>query len=580
MLRTLVATGELPPVEERLPEVPYIMDILEGVGQYGGTLRGIRPSPDRDADTSLTTNETLVKSFPVELIAPRKYKGNVVESCEANEDFKVFTLHLRKGMKWSDGHPLTSKDFLFAYEDVLLNENLTPVFPKKFMVGDEPMKLEVIDDYTVRISFIEPYGGFPYAMAYWQDNYDVILLPKHYLKQFHPRYTSMEELKPLIEKEGLAKDEWWTLFQKKNGWEAVGKSTLRAWVVVEKKLEKVYYERNPYYFKVDPAGNQLPYIDRRQSTVVTDPQVGLMKMIAGEVDFCYETVQVNDIPILKENEKEGGYRTLVYGTDVVWVAPLNLTYPDPVWRQVVRDIRFRKALSMSINYEEVLDALTLGIGKFSGLTPSVYDPEKANQLLDEMDMSKRDKEGWRLGPDGKRFVIAFEVAPLWGFEGPASELLVEYFKAVGIYTTTRVIEFALWMTRGQSNEVKATIHWAIFPYWKMDPVGHYCYMPDWARGWGVAWRDWYDSKGKKGEEPLKEVKRLFQLRDVIVQTVSEEKRANAIDEIIRSYYDNIWMIGLVWPPRGAVIAANLGNFPPTNRQDLVWLSMEQYFFKR
>ncbi|GAG83255.1 unnamed protein product, partial [marine sediment metagenome] len=152
MLRVKVAAGELPPVEERLPEEPFVIDPLEEIGQYGGTLRTLRPNPDRDADISGILVE-LPLVDPPELIAPDEYKGNVFLSCKVGEEGKLFTFHMRKGLKWSDGYPVTSEDVLFNYEDILLNEKITPLYPRMLTAAGEPMKLEVIDDYTFRIRF-------------------------------------------------------------------------------------------------------------------------------------------------------------------------------------------------------------------------------------------------------------------------------------------------------------------------------------------------------------------------------------------------------------------------------------------
>jgi len=582
MLKTKVAAGLLPPVEERLPEEPYVMQVREEIGQYGGTLTTIRPAPERYIDTSFYNNETLL-DYPLKLILPRVYKGNVLESCEVNEDATVFTLHLRKGMKWSDGYPLTSEDFLFRYEDVLLNDKLTPIKPLNLMAGGELMKLEAIDDYTIRITFSEPYGGFPSWLGSWLNNYTFLVMPKHYLKQFHPRYTPMEKLETLIKKEGYGKGEWWRLFNKKWAGEVIGKPTLSPWIVVKKQAGKFVYERNPYYWKVDSKGNQLPYTDRLVSTLVTSVEMGTMKMIAGEVNACFEMVQLRDYPLLKENEEKGGYRVQLQKGFPNWVLVLNETNEDPVWRQVVRDIRFRKALALAINYEEMNDALALGVGSLTELSPSVYDPEKANQLLDEMGMDKRDAEGWRLGPDGKRFTIPFEVSQVWGFETKAAELLREYFRTIGIHTTVKTVEFSYWDQIGANNTIKASVHWTGVPYWKtsIGAVAWPEYLPDRYRSWGPAWRTWYDTNGEAGEEPPKKVKRLFELRDIVVSTPSEEERAKAVDEVLRLHRENLWMIGLIWPSRAAVYGKNLRNTPePGATEDEVWLKAEQYFFKQ
>ncbi|RLE09492.1 hypothetical protein DRJ00_04085, partial [Candidatus Aerophobetes bacterium] len=233
MLKTKVAAGLLPPVEERLPEEPMVVGpgvlVPKGnldfeIGQYGGTLRSVQPDPEWNPDIFVMCDEPLLCAPGIlgsDIDGSVPIKGNIVDDFKVSDNYKVFTFHLRKGLKWSDGHPVTTEDVLFAYEDVLLNEKLTPIFPQWLRAANkpdgEPMKLEVIDDYTFRIKFAEPYGGFldQLAILFWK-GYTDLIKPKHYLKNFHVRYTPLEKLEPLIKEEGLAKGEWWTLFNKKD----------------------------------------------------------------------------------------------------------------------------------------------------------------------------------------------------------------------------------------------------------------------------------------------------------------------------------------------------------------------------
>jgi peptide/nickel transport system substrate-binding protein len=487
--------------------------------------------------------------------------------------------------------PVTTEDVLFAYEDVLLNDKLTPVFPEWLRAGGrsrgEPLKLEVVDKYTFRISFAESYGRFPVQLALtgWR-GYTDLLKPKHYLRQFHIRYTPLEKLEPEIQKAALAKGEWWTLFTQKDhiNWEltrrtAIGFPVLYPWVMVESSPTVTLLERNPYYFKVDAAGNQLPYIDRYRMELVADVEVSTIKVLAGEVDFLREDTALNKLPVYKENAKKGGYRIALLGQHVdptaVW---LNLTHPDPVWRQVVRDVRFRKALSMGINYKEIIEAIYSGFGEPPTTVPGVYDPAAANKLLDEMGLNRRDAEGFRLGPDGKTFIIPFEVAMYAPDTVPVTEMVVENWKALGINTTMKTIEQGLRATRQGANEIKATVIWDVEPMWRTG--GWLDFRP--TVQWAPLWWQWYISGGKGGEEPPKEVKRILELSEKIMEVspaTPEDKKL--FDEIYSILHDNVFFFITSQKSAYPLIASErLGNIPHAGFGIGANLSGEQFFFRQ
>ncbi|GAI37620.1 unnamed protein product, partial [marine sediment metagenome] len=238
---------------------------------------------------------------------------------------------------------------------------------------------------------------------------------------------------------------------------SIGFPLLTPWVMVKAVTSGETYERNPYYFKVDAEGNQLPYIDNIRDDLVSDVKISTLKVLAGEVDFLCEDASMADAALYKENEQEGGYRTLLLvSTDPVAVL-LNLTHTDPVWREVVRDVRFRKALSLGMKRADIIDAVYLGFAESPTTLPGAYDPTQANQLLDEMGMDKRDKDGWRLGPDGNTFVIPFDQAAAMADWIPATELVVESFKALGIKTTMKPLSYGLMSEMREANELKATV---------------------------------------------------------------------------------------------------------------------------
>ena len=595
MLRTKVAAGELPPVEERLPNDPVVLNeewnelpreaLKMEVGQYGGVLRTVRPDPNSNLDIYIMNREPLLRSPG---ITTDRIRGNILKDYEASADNKVFTFYMREGLKWSDGMPVTTEDVLFAYEDFLLNENLTPWFPAWLRREGEPLKLEVIDEYTFRISFAGSYGNFlvQLAIGEWRGHTD-LLKPKHYLKQFHPRYTPLEELEPLIEEQGLAEGEWWTLFFQKDALtpagnpNAIGFPGLSPWLLVETTPELRIYERNPYYFKVDAAGNQLPYIDGIRDSLVSATAMIPMKVIAGEVDYLQAYGVLKDVPLYRENEQEGGYRTLITN----WSGPLtvnfNNNHPDPVWQEVIGDVRFRKALSLAINREEIIDAVYLGFGEVPTTLPGIeYNPAKANQLLDEMGMDKRDAEGWRLGPDGDTFVLPFLQSDIFADWVPSSELVAEHFRTVGIKTTVKPTTFGAMYTVMQANELKATVMDNSVGLWR-DNI-----YAIWPLPWAPLWGDWYETNGESGEEPPEEVKRLFTLFTDSYEVVPGSPESKKIwDEVYRLYRENYWFTLITEQASVPLIVPANSNFadatPPADLFGIGFsYAMEQMFFRQ
>ncbi len=599
-LRVKVAAGELPPVEERLPEEPLVIGsgsyVLEEnldfkVGEYGGTLRTASWNPGWIDIVFFNGLEPLVSVLGIGTES-QKTKGNVLKDYTISEDGKVFTFYMRKGMKWSDGVPVTSADVLFAWEDYQFYEELTQLTESLVWLrsGANPAselgKLEVIDDYTFKISFTEPYEGFAYQLAIrsWM-SYQPLLKPKHYLKQFHPRYTSMEKLESLIKEEGLSQGEWWTLFKRKDfgRWstpspDILGFPVLSPWVLAEVTPQIQTYKRNPYYWKVDTAGNQLPYIDKVRSELVTNRQTFLMKVLTGEVDLEPEMIVLAELPLVKEQEEKAGYRVLLGMTFSTWPAAIsfNYTHPDPVWREVIGDLRFRKALNMSIDFEEILDTLAYGLGE----VPPAAVPQNlqaANQLLDEMGLDKRDEEGWRLGPDGEVFVIPFETGGMSGTYMSAMELCKEYFEAIGLKTTIKTYEAALFGDRYQGgNLTKATVLYLARPMWGGAWMDFTLYPIT------GQWERWYNSRGEEGEEPPSEVKRLYEIyQEMTVVKAGGQRYGELLDELYTLMDENLFQIPLVGEVQQIIIAnKQLENLAYKGIATAAYYTQEQLFFRQ
>nr|MDQ3398911.1 ABC transporter substrate-binding protein [Deinococcota bacterium] len=512
-LQERVAAGELPPVEERLPENPLVVPVLERTGDYGGEWRtALSGGGDHIWLQRTLGYENLVRVTPdlTEVIP------NIAESFEASDDATEFTFHLREGMKWSDGQPFSADDIMFWYEDVLLNDELTTVPPAWLVSGDEDelVVVEKLDDDTVVFRFAAPNGLFLQRLARGTGA-GITEFPRHYFEQFHIAYNP-EGIDALIA-EADAND-WVGLFQQRGGmssgageyWQAGTVPTLHAWVPANPygTGTRVVAERNPYYFKVDPEGNQLPYLDRVVFNLVDDVEVMLLRALSGEIDMHGRHFNtLTNRAILFDNQERGDYHFFAMVPDIMntTVLFLNLTHKDPVKREIFSNKDFRIGLSHAINREEIIDLIYIGQGEPYQAAPrpespfyherlakqyTDYNPELANEHLDRA-FPERDSSGYRLGPDGQRisFVIEATAAP-YGEIPDVLELVIGYWREVGIDAQLRMIDRSLLETRRAANEHDVTV-WAggggveviLNPFWYL-PISS-------ASSYAQAWATWY-----------------------------------------------------------------------------------------
>ncbi len=554
-----VASGVLAPVDERLPLNPLVVvpgivsevdDLPElQIGEYGGVMRFAHPNPDWNPDVFIMLNENVLAAPGIGITG---IYGNVVEGYEVNDDNTVFTFNLREGLKWSDGVPVTTDDVRFAYEDVMLHETYTAGMPNKFRAAGsptgEPMNLEILDDYTFRISFTEQYGGFLRELSIkgWQ-GYTDLFKPAHHLKSFHVDYTDAAEIQAMITEKGLDTEKalftavdclnWDIPRQRCNGFPA-----LWPWINVTEDEGFMKFVRNPYYFKVDAAGNQLPYIDEVVSVLVGDTDGVNLKVFADEVDMLREDTALLKLPLYQE-AKDKEYIDFVILENHVdptafW---LNFNYDDPVWREVVNNVEFRRALNMTINREEIIETIYYGFASLPELVPSEFDLAQAEEILDTIGLDQRDSEGWRLGPDGNTFIIPIEYADYAPDMGPVAELLTEFFQAAGIKTTLKKLETSLLGQRVNAGEIQATLIWSVQPMWKNGTWTDY--LP--GTRWAPEWKKWMDSNGEMGEEPPDAVKRLIEVHQGRVRAIPASAEDMALtEEMYQIHYDNVWVFNI------------------------------------
>jgi len=599
MLRVKVAAGELPPVEERLPEEPLVVEPAEEIGEYGGSWR--RPCMgtwDRRGMKDLIAEPLVRWSVNLDKIVP-----NVVKGWEFSEDAKSITFFLRKGMKWSDGAPFTADDFVFYWNDIALNKELNPVVSAKLSIDGEPGTIEKIDDYTFKLTFSAPYGMIVEVFA--NRGFPRIYAPKHYLKQFHPQYTSMDEIKKIMKREGYTR--WTDFFSAKNTRYGTGLPVIEAWYPLNEYGEPIQVlTRNPYYWKVDTEGNQLPYIDKVERTLVSDRETIVLKCIAGEVDFYARRLEsIENYPIVMQNREKGDYRVILGATigsniDAIY---FNIFHKDPVLKKLFRDKRFRIALSIAINREEINQLLFKGMAtpaqpspppgtpwydeKFSNYYIE-YNPEKANKILDEIGLKWDKNHEYRLRPDGKRLRFVNTVLIRLATDVPEMELVKDYWKKIGIEVVVKPVGPELWYPRIRACEHDVASILANLGFGGCAPISRPETFPVsiscwWAPMWGL----WYSSGGKSGEEPPEDVKRLQEIYEEIPKEISLEKRIELQKEALAFHRENLWMIGTVRePPQGRFFIAknNLRNVPAPTKTKLsdavTTCYASQLFFKK
>jgi len=585
MTAAMVEAGELPPVEDRLPAEPLVVTPNE-IGIYSDpswsmTDRtwnlGLRGSGDGANFTRHIAYEGLVRWDPEwTQVVP-----NVAKSWEANEEGTEYIFHLREGMKWSDGEPFTANDILFWYEAHATNTEASPAPPNWMVTGGEVGTVEVIDDYTVKFTFAAPNGLFIQRLA-TPDGLAVLQFPQHYAEQFHPDYNP-DGIDALLEEAGM--DNWvdlWTLKVNGDGNWSTPQPQLWAWTLENgytADAVQVTAVRNPYYFKVDPEGNQYPYIDYVQWDVGVDVETLVLRTLNGEIDFQDRHIAaLANKAVYFDNQEAGDYtftETIPSSMNTVTIA-LNLTVEDPVLREIFQNHDFRAALSVAIDRQSIIDLIYVGQGEPYQLAPrptspfyneqlakqyTEYDVDLANQMLDDAGFAEKDGDGYRLGPDGNRISFAIDVIPTLAPEQPdVIELVVGYWQAVGIDAQMNVIERSLFYERKESNVHQAGV-------WGGDGGLDVVLEPRWYFPYSnesifaELWQYWYNGD-PRGEEPVEAAKRQMELYDELKATADPEGQNALMAEILQIAADEFWAMGINLPAPGyAILRNNFKNAP-------------------
>ena len=563
----------LPPVEERLPDDPVVIQPYERIGKYGGKAR----ITVWDSWQFFNWEHALTLSADMRNVLP-----NLAESWSLSEDGRVTTVKLRAGLKWSDGAPLTADDFMFRLNHVFLDPDISPV-TYRLVRGCEFVK---IDDLTFQYVFPEPNPMFVNFFAQYGSH---LFDPMHFFKRYHPAYRDKEELDALVKEEGFVS--WMAMYRALRDWlneDARMVPTVRAYRVVERTPTKLRLERNPYYFKIDPAGQQLPYIDEVDAIILLEnSQMIAFQAATGQLDFAAFALKTQDIPLLKLGEVKGVNQVHVWRRlhiSDVSIQP-NYNFDDPKYRELLwgkGERRFIRALSHAIDREQMNEMIYFGRAVPSQVTahPSSrwheprfaeaharYDPDYARRLLDELGLEDIDGDGLREYPDGSKLTITFEFLD---FETPKSitmELVRDYWREVGIDLRLKSVERRLQAERAQANKMQMTL-------WHADKVTDILFplVPDWfyphRTGWDIAmWNHWaryYQTDGRLGERPPDMIRELQGWGDALRVATTEADRTLAAKALLEAAAENLWTIGTVGQaPHPVVVSKRLKNVTPT-----------------
>jgi peptide/nickel transport system substrate-binding protein len=578
MLAAQVAEGALPPVEERLPNPPAVAAMdwpWQSPGRHGGTMTMLMGSI-KDTKMMVVYGYARLVAYEPDLTLV----ADILESFEVEEG-RIFTFHLRPDHKWSDGAPFTTEDFRYYWEDMANNEALSPMGPPQLLLVDgEPPKVEIIDETTVRYSWSQPNPDFLPALAGASPLY--IFAPSHYLKTLHADYADPEALAKKVA--AASQRNWAALHNKKDGLYKNNNPdlpTLEPWMLTTKPpSQRFVFARNPYYHRVDPEGRQLPYIDKVVFQIV-DSGIIPAKTGAGEADLQARELQFDNYTFLKEGEDRGDYEVRLWDSATGSQLALypNLNVNDPQWRALLRDVRFRRALSLAVNRREINQVIYYGLAKEGGNTVLEQSPlyrreyrtawaefnlERANALLDEIGLTARDDEGIRLMPDGRPLEIIVETAGLVTEEADVLELIRDSWHEIGIRLYSKPSQREVFRNRIFAGET-------IMSVWSGLENG--LPTPDMAprelaptSQQQLQWPKWgqYIETGGEAGKPvdMPEAKRLMALLEAWRDAKSKTERAGIWDEMLRIQADQVFTIGTVaGVPQPVVISKRLRNLP-------------------
>lgn len=574
-----VTNGDLPPVIQRVPSDPLIVDLAakgRSFGTQGGTLRTLI-SRSKDVRQMVVYGYARLVGYQADYtLAP-----DILSAVDVVENRK-YTLHLRPGHRWSDGAPFTSADFEYWWKYVANDPEITPSGPPDFMMVEGKWgSVTFPDPQTVVFEWEDANPSFLPLLA--QASPPFIYRPAHYLKQFHVAFADSEQLAKEVNTARVKS--WAALHNKRDNmykYDNPEEPTLQPWVnTSDSDSSRQVFVRNPYFHRVDSHGVQLPYIDTVDMTVVGGGLIAA-KANAGEVDLQARGLDFTDISILKKGEADGGtYRTFLWANGAasqIAIYP-NLNFADPVWREVMRDVRFRRALSLGIDRRMINRALYFGLAQEGGMTAlpqsplfspdalhawSKMDIDRANALLDDMGLTDRTPSGLRKLPDGRPMEFVVETAGERSEEESALAIITDTWRDLGIRLIMRPLDRDILRNRIYAGTTMASVWFGWdngIPSAGTSP-GYLAPTNQEFFSWPM-WGQYYQTLGQSGEAPdMQPAQQLMLLANDWSHTESQTKRTEIWKKMLEIHADQQFAIGILSEaPQPVVVSNRLKNVP-------------------
>ena len=574
MLIDEVSKGNLPSIEKRVPSDPSIADTS---GKPGGVINVLM---GRKKDT----RQLVVYGYARLVGYDKKFniKPDILSRMEVKEG-RVFTLHLRKGHKWSDGHPFTSEDFRYYWEDVVNNNDIpNENIPSSMLIEGQKPEFRVLDKFTVRYTWKKPNPFFLPRLAGARPLY--VYRPAHYLKKFHLKYTDKKILKSKAK------------YANKRNWLALHYSvseqyknsnpdlpSLQPWILSTKPPAKRFrFKRNKYYHRIDRLGHQLPYLDEIRMNV-TNAKLIPIKAGGGETDLQGRGLSFSNFTALKQSEENSGFKTLLWKTakGSRWALFPNLNTNDAQWRKILRDVRFRRALSMAINRHEINQVIYYGLARPGNNTVlpesplyrdlyqkrwANFDIEKSNRLLDEMGLTQRTDSGIRLLPNGRKleFTVAFSTEETESSD--VLELVSDTWRQIGVKIFLKPMQREVLRNRIFSGAIKMSMWSGLengIPNAQSSP--HEISPTSQQQLQWPKWGQYAETNGNSGQ-PVDMVlpEKLSLLNKKWATSAESDQRYQIWNEMLDIYSDQMFSIGIIASvPKVIVANRNIKNIPET-----------------
>ena len=569
--------GDLPPLAERIPEEPLVVVPYDSVGKYGGTLNALSNATEAGTSDFLSIRHVNLVRYADDLqtIVP-----NIAKSWEWNDDFTQLTFKLRKGHKWSDGAPFTSADVKFWYDNLALDPKIIESPKDYVLVAGERMTVDTPDETTVVFNLPSPKPGL---LAHFATTYAPAFQPMHFLGQFHPDINP--EADALAQAAGFENgiavvsayygNSDWTdtptpMLSNPDKVDALPAGTqpqLESHIYISDTTEGRKLVANPYFHMVDTTGQQLPYISRQDELYANDNEVRILKLVNGEADYKAQSVTLASAPILLENQEKGDF-TVQLNPDIAFATfSFNVTSNDLAKREVFGDVRFRRAMSVAMDRDQINEVAFFGQGEpvqYTGFSPrpdfippeleqeyAQYDPELAKQLLDEVGMADTDGDGFRELPNGDPLVLNLQFATQ-GVAGEVVELVGQNWADVGIQTTVKEVTPDEYRSAQSSNQLDvmmwrkgqpAALHMGDNTYWIPPCDGYFDIRT------GMLWAEYLESGGSSGVEPPAWVAEMRADIDAFQGAAPGSDEQNALGlKLAQKMVDEMLFIGTVRAP--------------------------------